>query len=125
MGKREEYWANAAECMRRANLIRDATDKRAWFDMAQNWLGLMKLLETAQDGGWRDRSALIAALQVLEDDQHRLTEERRAKEASTEQPPLWLRSRNLPQVGDSGRVIKSVSNQGSGPTKPAKRKLRW
>ncbi len=97
MSKSEEYRANAVECLRRANLARDATDKRAWFDMGQHWLELLRFRRTAQDSGRSDRSATISALQDLKKDyEHKLTEERRGKGAM-EQPPLWLRSRNTPR----------------------------
>jgi len=32
----------------KANLARDPTDKRLWFDMAQNWLALGKFRQTVQ-----------------------------------------------------------------------------
>jgi hypothetical protein len=49
MSKSEEYRAHAAVCLLRANLTRNASDKRAWFDMAQNWLELLKFRRTVQD----------------------------------------------------------------------------
>jgi hypothetical protein len=51
MSKSEEYRTHAyvAECLLKANLARDPTDKRLWFDMAQNWLALGKFRQTVQD----------------------------------------------------------------------------
>ncbi len=42
MSKSEEYQAHAAECLRRANLTENATDRRAWVNIAENWIELLK-----------------------------------------------------------------------------------
>ena len=41
--------AYVAECLLKANLARDQTDKRLWYDMAQNWLALGKFRPTVQN----------------------------------------------------------------------------
>ena len=65
MSKGDDFRAHAyaAECLLKANLARDPTDKRLWFDMAQNWLALGKFRQTVGDRldeTARERRPLVA-----------------------------------------------------------------
>ena len=56
MNKRDEYYANAAECQRMAGTTRDGHERRIWQEMAESWLDMAKLdmaktLEMATIGG--------------------------------------------------------------------------
>ena len=71
MNKDNEYRENAAECERRAHLIRDKTDKRTWLDMAQHWRQSAFRPEgatTGIDGGHRARG--LAGQRVKQADSH-------------------------------------------------------
>src|SRR5215208_5839971 len=72
MSKANEYWANAAECQRMADLALTEKDKAQWLKIAESWLRMaVGLRMVAGCGIWRPLLASIAPA-VLPDHRNRL-----------------------------------------------------
>jgi hypothetical protein len=50
VSKRDEYYANAAECQRMADTTRNGNERRIWQEMAESWLEMARMLEMTKIG---------------------------------------------------------------------------
>jgi hypothetical protein len=50
VSKRDEYYANAAECQRMADTTRNDNERRIWQEIAESWLEMAKMLEMTKTG---------------------------------------------------------------------------